>query len=82
VNGKKVNIPSLLVKVGDVVSIKESSLDSVKIKGILEGAASHNAPEWLEVDLNKQSGKVKSLPVREQIDIPVEEHLIVELYSR
>jgi small subunit ribosomal protein S4 len=82
VNGKKVNIPSLLVKVGDVVSIKESSIDSVKIKGILEGAASHNAPEWLEVDLNKQSGKVKSLPVREQIDIPVEEHLIVELYSR
>ncbi len=82
VNDKKVNIPSFLIKVGDVITIKEGSLDSPKIKEVLESAASHNAPEWLEVDLNKHSGKVKNLPIREQIDIPVQEHLIVELYSR
>lgn len=82
VNGKKVNIPSFLIKAGDVVSIKEGSLDSPKIKEVLDGAASHTAPEWLEVDVNSHSGKVKTLPLREQIDIPVQEHLIVELYSR
>lgn len=82
VNGKKVNIPSFLVKAGDVISIKEGSLDSPKLKEILEGAASHTAPEWLEVDVNNHSGKVKTLPIREQIDIPIQEHLIVELYSR
>ncbi|MGE5606296.1 MAG: 30S ribosomal protein S4, partial [Bacteroidota bacterium] len=67
---------------GDVISIKEGSLDSPKLKEILEGAASHTAPEWLEVDVNNHSGKVKTLPIREQIDIPIQEHLIVELYSR
>lgn len=82
VNDKKVNIPSYLIKTGDVIGIKEGSLDSVKIKELLESAASHNAPEWLEIDLNKHCGRVKNLPIREQIDIPVQEHLIVELYSR
>lgn len=82
VNGKKVNIPSYLVKAGDVVTIKEGSLDSIKIKEILENAANHNVPEWLERDLENHSGKVKALPLREQIDVPVQEHLIVELYSR
>ncbi len=82
VNGKKVNIPSFLINAGDVISIKEGSLDSPKIKEVLEGTASHTAPEWLEVDVNSHSGKVKALPLREQIDIPVQEHLIVELYSR
>ena len=82
VNGKKVNIPSFLVKTGDVISIKESSLDSPKLKEILEDASGRTVPEWLEVDLNNHSGKVKNLPMREQIDIPIQEHLIVELYSR
>ena len=82
VNGKKVNIPSFLVKAGDVISIKESSLDSPKLKEILEDASGRTVPEWLEVDLNNHSGKVKNLPMREQIDIPIQEHLIVELYSR
>ncbi len=82
VNGKKVNIPSFLVKAGDVISIKEGSLGSPKLKELLEGAASHTVPEWLEVDVNSHSGKVKTLPVREQIDIQIQEHLIVELYSR
>ncbi len=82
VNGKKVNIPSFLVKAGDVISIKEGSLGSPKLKELLEGAAGHTVPEWLEVDVNSHSGKVKTLPVREQIDIQIQEHLIVELYSR
>lgn len=82
VNGKKVNIPSFLVKAGDVISIKESSLDSPKLKEILEDAAGRTVPEWLEADVNNHSGKVKNLPLREQIDIPIQEHLIVELYSR
>lgn len=82
VNGKKVNIPSFLVKAGDVISIKESSLDSPKLKEILEDASGRTVPEWLEVDVNSHSGKVKNLPMREQIDIPIQEHLIVELYSR
>lgn len=82
VNGKKVNIPSFLVKAGDIISIKEGSLDSPKLKEILEGAASHTAPEWLEMDVNNHSGKVKNLPIREQIDVPIQEQLIVEFYSR
>ena len=82
VNGRKVNIPSFLVKAGDTISLKEGSLDSPKIKEILEGAASHTVPEWLELDLNSHSGKVKALPIREQIDIPIQEQLIVEYYSR
>jgi small subunit ribosomal protein S4 len=82
VNGKKVNIPSFLLKAGDTVSIKTGSLESVKIKENLDDASSRTVPEWLELDLKNNSGKVKAAPTREQIDIPVQEHLIVELYSR
>jgi small subunit ribosomal protein S4 len=82
VNDKKMNIPSLLLKAGDVITIKESSLSSPKIKENIEGAAGRTIPEWLESNPTAHSGKVKTLPTREQIDIPVQEHLIVELYSR
>lgn len=82
VNGKKVNIPSYLTKNGDVISIKEGSQESLKFKEILQAAAEKGVPDWLEVDVENKTGKIKSLPAREQIDIPVKEHLIVELYSR
>lgn len=82
VNGKKVNIPSFLLKPGDQVTIKEGSLESLKFKENLEDAAGRTVPEWLELDLASHYGKVKVLPTREQIDVPVQEHLIVELYSR
>lgn len=82
VNGKKVNIPSFLVKPADVVTVKESSLGSPKLKDNLDDAGSRVVPEWLELDVTNHSGKVKAVPTREQIDIPVKEHLIVELYSR
>ncbi|HBE78313.1 MAG TPA: 30S ribosomal protein S4 [Firmicutes bacterium] len=82
VNEKKVNIPSFLLKPGDVITIKEGSLSSPKIKENIEDAAGRAIPEWLESNPTAHSGKVKNLPTREQIDIPVQEHLIVELYSR
>jgi small subunit ribosomal protein S4 len=82
VNGKKVNIPSFLVKVGDEIGVKESSLGSVKIKENLEDAGSRSIPEWLEYNANNHMAKIKGLPTREQIDTQVKEHLIVELYSR
>ena len=82
VNGKKVNIPSFLLKPSDIITIKESSLESVKIKENLESAGGRAVPEWIELDQSSHSGKIKTLPTREQIDIPVREHLIVELYSR
>jgi small subunit ribosomal protein S4 len=82
VNDKKVNIPSFLLKPGDVITIKEGSLSSPKIKENIEDAAGRAIPEWLESNPTAHSGKVKNLPTREQIDIPVQEHLIVELYSR
>ena len=80
VNGKKVNIPSYLVKAGDVIAVKEKSLESVKIKDVLEANASRPVPTWLVRETN--SGKVVNLPAREDIDTPVEESLIVELYSK
>lgn len=82
VNDKKVNIPSFLIKPGDVIGIKESSLSSEKIKLNIEAAAGRSIPEWIEYDANNHRAKIKALPTREQIDIPVQEHLIVELYSR
>ena len=82
INGKKVNIPSFLLKPGDMIAVKEASLASPKIKENLEDVAGRTIPEWLEADAVNHSGKVKALPTREQIDIPVQEHLIVELYSR
>ena len=82
VNGRKVDIPSYRVKAGDVVSFKDGSRSLDSIKAILEGNASRPVPKWLDVDRNTLEGKVVSLPNREDIDLNVEEHLIVELYSK
>ena len=83
VNGQKVNIPSYLVKVGDVVKVSEKSRSSARFKAIAEGETkSALTPKWLERDDNLLGGKVIAAPQREDIDFPVEEHLIVELYSK
>ena len=82
INGKKANIPSMLVKAGDVIKVKESSASSPKFQEIKEAAAYKTTPEWLEVDAENLTGKVLALPTREQIDTAVHEQLIVELYSR
>ena len=82
VNGRKVNIPSYRVKAGDVISFKEGSRSLDSIKAILERNASRPVPKWLDVDRNTLEGKIVSLPNREDIDLNVEEHLIVELYSK
>ena len=81
-NGKKVTIPSLSVKVGDVVAVKESSRDSAKIKGLMEGMASRLSPKWLEVNKENAAAKVVALPAREDIDFDFNEQLIVALYSK
>ena len=83
VNGVKVNIPSYLTKVGDVVKVRESSANSEIFKQIIE--ANENGrpvPTWLESNLADKTGKIVALPTREEIDLPVQEHLIVELYSK
>ena len=82
VNGKCVNIPSYLVKAGDTVEIKEKCKGSDRYKGILEITAGRLVPEWIDVDQENLKGTVKELPNREQIDVPVNEMLIVELYSK
>ena len=83
VNGHKVNIPSYLVKVGDVIEVKESSRSSVKFKRFVgEDAIIVNVPQWLEKEKNTLKGTVTKMPAREDIDLPIEEHLIVELYSK
>ena len=82
VNGKVVNIPSYLVKAGDVIEIKESKKNTQRMKDIVEVAGGRIVPEWLDVDAEKLQGTVKDLPTREQIDVPVDEMLIVELYSK
>ena len=82
VNGKVVNIPSYLVKAGDVIEIRESKKDSVRYKEILESAGGRIVPAWLEADQENLKGTVKALPTREEIDVPVDEMLIVELYSK
>ena len=81
-NGKKVNIPSILVKPGDVISVKESSRDSAKIKGLAEALESKTAPKWLDVDKTNLTAKVVSFPAREDINYDFNEQLIVELYSK
>jgi len=81
VNGTKVDIPSYLVKPGDVIAVKESSRSSEKFKGLAE-TFTGSAPAWLSVDMEKLEGKIVSLPSREEIDLPIAENLIVELYSR
>ena len=82
VNGKVVNIPSYLVKAGDDIEIKESKKNIQRMKDIVEVAGGRIVPEWLDVDAEKLQGTVKELPTREQIDVPVNEMLIVELYSK
>ena len=82
VNGKQVNIPSYLVKAGDVIEIREKSKGLQRMKDIMEVTGGRLVPDWLEVDAEKLQGTVKELPSREQIDVPVDEMLIVELYSK
>ena len=82
VNGKQVNIPSYLVKAGDVIEIKEKNKGSQRYKDILEVTGGLLVPEWLESDQENLKGTVKELPAREAIDVPVNEMLIVELYSK
>ncbi len=82
VNGKQVNIPSYLVKAGDVIEIKEKCKGSQRYKDIVEATAGRLVPEWLEADLEALKGTVKEFPSREVIDVPVDEMLIVELYSK
>jgi small subunit ribosomal protein S4 len=82
VNGKSVNIPSYLVKAGDTVEIKEKCKSSDRYKAVLEITAGRLVPNWLDVDQENLKGVVKELPTREEIDVPVNEMLIVELYSK
>jgi len=83
VNGQRVDVPSFLVKAGDVIEVREKSRSSVKFKGLLgEDAPMVNVPKWLDHAKNTLQGTVVALPTREDIDFPVEEHLIVELYSK
>jgi small subunit ribosomal protein S4 len=82
VNGKKVNIPSLIIKAGDVISVKEASRDSVKFKALAEAAANANAPKWLEVKAEAMTATVLTLPATEDVDFDFNEQLIVELYSK
>ncbi|MBQ8350709.1 MAG: 30S ribosomal protein S4 [Clostridia bacterium] len=81
-NGKKVTIPSLLLKAGDVVAVKESSRDSEKIKALIEGLGTQVVPKWLDVNASAASVKVLNMPARDDIDFPFTEQLIVELYSK
>lgn len=82
VNGKKVNIPSYLIKAGDVIELTERAKESVKYKAILEVTGGRLVPEWLDVDQDNLKGTIKELPSRDAIDVPVDEMLIVELYSK
>ena len=82
VNGRKVNIPSYLVKPGMVIALKESSRDLEKIKASVEANAFRQPPKWLEYDAQNLVAKVTAVPERDDIDLPIEEHLIVELYSK
>ncbi|MBQ4610924.1 MAG: 30S ribosomal protein S4, partial [Clostridia bacterium] len=82
VDGKKVDIASFLVKPGQVVSVRDKSRDMENLKELREQGASKPIPKWLELDADKLAGKVVTMPQRDDIDLTVEEHLIVEFYSR
>ncbi|MBR3684209.1 MAG: 30S ribosomal protein S4 [Lachnospiraceae bacterium] len=82
VNGKQVNVPSYLIKAGDVIEIREKSKSLQRYKDIIEVTGSRLVPEWLDADQEALKGTVKQLPTREMIDVPVDEMLIVELYSK
>ncbi len=79
-NGHKADIPSMTIALGDVIALKEKSKSSDKFKSLSE--TTKTTPKWLDVDFEKMEGKITALPVRDDIDLPIEEHLIVELYSR
>ena len=81
-NGKKVTIPSLLIKAGDVIAVKETSKESVKIKALIENLATVSTPKWIELDAANTTAKIVALPARDDIDFEFEEQLIVELYSK
>lgn len=80
-NGKKVNIPSLVAEVGDVIAVKEGSRSSAKIKSLVENLT-RTAPRWMDVNVQSLEAKIVALPTREDIDLEITEHLIVELYSK
>jgi small subunit ribosomal protein S4 len=82
INGKKVDIASYSVRVGEVVAVKEGSKSSPRMKQLLENVGSRTVPTWLSLDANAGAGTVVALPTREDIQIPIQEHLIVEKYSR
>ena len=82
VNGKCVNIPSYLIKAGDVIEIKENAKSMQRYKDILDVTAGRLVPEWIDADVENFKGTIKNLPTREMIDVPVDEMLIVELYSK
>lgn len=82
VNGKRVNIPSYLIKAGDTIEIREKCKGSQRYKDILEVTGARLVPEWIDVDQENLKGSIKELPAREVIDVPVDEMLIVELYSK
>lgn len=82
VNGKRLDIPSALVKAGDVISVMEGSRSKEYFKGMAETLAGKTVPAWLIQDAENLGGKVDRYPTREEIDVPIEEHLIVELYSK
>lgn len=81
-NGKKADIPSIILKVGDVISVKEKSRGSEKMKALIEEMAGVVSPKWLDVDTNALTAKVVALPQRDDVDFPFEEQLIIELYSK
>ena len=82
VNGRKVNIPSFLVSVGDIITLKEKSKKNQGINDSLDAVARRGVPSWLELDRDKMQGSVKSMPERQEITMPIQEQLIVELYSK
>lgn len=82
VNGKKANIPSMLLKEGDVIAVSEGSKTNEKIKAIIEANSARPVPKWLDSDRNTMTGRYVELPKREDIDLEIAEHLIVELYSK
>ena len=81
-NGKKVNIPSIALKKGDVVTVREGSLERVKIKSLIDNLDNRQSVKWLDVDIKNVVATVNELPTRADVDFPFEEHLIVELYSK
>lgn len=82
INGNKANIPSMLVKLGDEISVKEKSVSLPKFKTLIENIDNKKAPKWLEVNRDNHTAKVVALPQRDDVDFEIEEHLIVELYSK